>query len=333
VSVFTGLALRAACYEKWMEFAGWLAYTPFIVATFYGTYLGTTFRTGQHFVTLSRITVYQAVAGTLVLPMLPLLGYYGACLRTAINSIVNLFLLHRWRPMRIQPRLDWPGFRDVIRIGLPLSGSGYLATSLWVSLEGSFMLMWFGIKLLGLYSMAVFVRTILTQMAQNLNQVMNVKVYEQYGRSGQVGDCIKLILKPAALAFLASFPLIVFGWFAMPWVVSLLIPKYIAAVPMMRLTLLALPISFLSLPTTILWATGRRLDCFASVIAGFGTFAALSGIFHAINVGNLSILIASALGQAINIFVSYMLLWRLFLKQKQCLREGYPINVSLSTVK
>jgi O-antigen/teichoic acid export membrane protein len=219
--------------------------------------------------------------------------------------------------MNLRPRLDWTSFRDVIRIGLPLSGAGYVATSLWFSLEGTFVLEWFGIKILGLYSMAIFVRTVVVQLAQNMNQVMNVKIYEQYGRSGQVADCVRLIFKPTALALLASLPLIFVGWFELPWAVNLLIPKYVGAIPMMRVMLLAMPITFLSLPATILWATGRRIDCFASVIAGFVAFAGLSCLLYALNVGALSVLIASILGQALNVLVSYMLILRLVRQERR----------------
>ena len=144
-AIFLGLALRAASYGEWMQFWGWLAYSLFIVATFYGGYLGMTFRTGQQFIALSKTSVIHAISGTLVLPLLPIMGYYGVCLRTAVGSATNMFFLHCWRPLRVRPRLDWPSFREVVRIGLPLSGAGYLATSLWVSLEGTFMLEWFRI--------------------------------------------------------------------------------------------------------------------------------------------------------------------------------------------
>ena len=316
-AIFLGLALRAACHREWMQFWGWLAYVPAIVANFYGVYLGTTFRTGQQFVTLSKISVIQAIAGTLVLPLFPIMGYFGACLRTGVSSVTNIFFLHRWRPMKVCPRLDWSGFREVIRIGLPLSGADYLSWPLWVSMEGTFVLEWFGIKMLGLYSMAVFVRTVFVQLAQNMNQVMVVKIYERYGRSGRVEDCVRLIFKPTAFAFLASLPLMVAGWFALPWAVGLLIPNYVGAISMMRVMLLAMPIMFLSLPITILWATGRRIDCFVSVIAGFMAFAGLSCLLYLLNVGALSVLIASILGRATNIVVSYMLILRLVLQQKR----------------
>ena len=316
-SIFLLLGLRAAFYHDWMKFWGWLAYVPVIVGTFYGGYLGATFRTGQQFIKLSKASVLQAIAGTLVLPLLPIMGYYGACLRTSVTTVTNLLLLHNWRPMKVHPCLDWTSFRDVISIGLPLSGIGYIYTSLWFSLEGTFVLERFGIKTLGLYTMAVFVRTVVVQLAQNMNQVMSVKIYAQYGRSGYIAECVRLILQPMLLAFLVSLLLIVFGWFALPWVVSLLIPKYIEAISIMQVMLLAMPLAFLSLPTTILWATGRLSYCFASVSGGFVAFVALSYLFKRMDIGVLSILVASMVGQTINVLASYLLILKLILQEKR----------------
>lgn len=328
-AVFLGLALRAAHYRDWMQVGGWLAYSPSIVATFYGLYLGTTFRTSQQFIALSRISVTQAVAGTLVLPLLPIMGYYGACVRLAVTSVTNVLLLHGWRPLNVRPRLDWPSFREVVRMGLPLSGVGYIYTSLWVSLESTFVLEWFGIKMLGLYSMAIFVRTMVVQLAQNMNQVMGVKIYDQFGRSGRVEDCVRLIFKPMAFAFLASLPLALVGWFALPWAVSLLIPRYVGAVSLMQMALLTMPITFLSLPVTILWATGRRIDCFVSVVWGFMTFAGLSFLVYRLGLGAFGVLVASLLGQAINVLVSYLLIRRLVLRERRLSTDERPLNCSV----
>lgn len=315
--IFLLLAIRAACLGQWMNFGGWIAHLPFIIATFYGGYLGTTYRSGQEFIALSKTNVIQAVAGALVLPFLPMIGYYGACLRTAVTAITNLFFLHRWRPMKVQPHLDWVGFREVVHIGLPLSGVGYIYTSLWSSLEGTLVLMWFGTEVLGLYSVALFVRGVVAILAQNINQVINVRIYAQYGSSGRVRDCLNLIYKPMAFAFLMSLPLVLVGWLSMPWAVSMLIPKYVGAIPIMRVVLVVMPITFLSLLVTIIWATGRWILCFKGVTAGFVTFVGLSYVSCRLNMDVLSIPIASMLGQMVNVIVSYILILRLVRQEKK----------------
>jgi O-antigen/teichoic acid export membrane protein len=234
--------------------------------------------------------------------------------------------------MRLGPRLDWPNFREVIRIGLPLSAIGYIYVSLWMSLEGTFVLEWYGKETLGLFAVAATVRMMLVQLAQNMNQVMSVKIFEQYGRSERVADCVRMIFKPITLALLVSLPAVVVGWIALPWAVQLLIPKYVGAVAMMRVMLLALPLTFLGLPMNILWATGRKIDCLMSVIVGFAAFAAFSFVFWQLNFQDLSVPLASTLGQVINVVVSFVLILRLVRRENRpCGMEiGECVEIPLS---
>lgn len=314
---FVGMSLRAYCYREWMECVGWLAFTPSIVAAFYGAYLNTTFRTGQQFVSLTKASAVGAIAGTLVLPLLPMLGYYGACLRTAAMSIGSLYCLHRWRPMRVRARLDWPAFWEVIRIGLPISTIGYIGSALWGSLEGTFVVAWFGTEVLGLFAMAVFIRSVGVQLAQNMNQVISVKVFEQYGRSAQVGDCRRLIVLPLVLALLASIPMIVVGWFALPWLVEVFVPKYVDAITMMRVMLFAIPLTFLNLPMSILQATGHRVYYAIAVMVGFSAFVGASYILYCFGFGAIGVIVASMLGQVINVLMAQVLISRLVHHEKQ----------------
>lgn len=330
--LFLALAMRAAYYHEWVQFWGWLASTPGILVVFYGGYLRTTFRTGQQFIKYSKISVIQAISGTLVLPLLPLMGYFGVCLRVAVGSVINIFFLHRWRPLRVRPRLDWSDFLGVIRIGLPLSGIGYLSTSLWASVEATLVMGWFGIKMLGLYSVAIFFRTLIVQLANNLNQVLTVKIFEQYGRTNQVEDCLSLILKPLAFAFLASIPLVIVGWFLMPWAMRLLVPKYTEAILMAQLMLLMLPITFLRLPSAIIWATGRLINCLIPVAASFLMFVGCSFLFYQLNVGVLSVVISSMIGMAIEIIGFCLLIWVMILRERRESADFIKPSVSMKVI-
>jgi O-antigen/teichoic acid export membrane protein len=316
VVLFLAMAVKAACFHEWMQFWGWLAYLPMIVMTFYGGYLGTTFRTGHQFVTYSNANVIQAVVSTLVLPLLPFLGYYGACLRIAAGSLTNLLLLHRWRPMKVLPRLDWPNFWEIIRVGLPLAGTGYVATALWTSVEGSLMLEFFGLKVLGLYTAAVFVRTVVVLVAQNMNQVLTVKICEQYGRTNRFENCLRLIFKPLMLAVLASIPLIAVGWFVLPWAIGLLIPKYVEAISMSQLMLLTLPLIFVQIIRAIFRAAGRWIDCAISDGVGLPAFIGCFFLLYRMNFGPLSVVIGSILGLSASLLVSCVLLRRLILRER-----------------
>ena len=315
-ALFLALALRAAFNKEWMGFLGWLSYVPVIVMTFYGGYLSTTFRTGHQFVELSRTSIIKAIAETLILPLLPILGYYGMCLRTALGSTANLYYLHKWRPMKVRAILDWSKFREVIRVGLPLSGIGYIATALWASVEATLVLGWFELKVLGLYSVAVLGRTIVSQLAANINQVITVKIFEQYGRTKSVEDCIRLIYRPIILSFLGSIPLVIAGWLLLPHVILLIVPNYLEAVPMAQLMLLMLPITFLRLPSSIPWAMGRWFDCLVPVAVGFIVFTGLAWFLHRLGYGVLSVVLASIIGTLFNISGYFLLIRRLLIQER-----------------
>lgn len=317
VLIFALLAIKSLWYQDVRQFWGWLAYIPVIIGILYGGYLSTTIRTGQQFVALSKISIVQALAGTIVLPLFPIMGYYAACLRTAASSATNIFFLHKWRAMKIRPTLDWVCFKEIVKMGLPLSGAGYISTALWMSVEGTLVLHWFGLKILGLYAVAVFVRTVIDQLALSVNQVLNVKIYEQYGKTGRVNDCIRLIYMPMGFVVMALIPVVCAAWITLPWIIELLIPKYIEALPMMRLVVVAMPIMFLRVPVTILWAVGRRIHCFISVLIGFASFISLAYLFRAQDMGVLSILLASVFGQALNIIVAYIIIARYVVAEKR----------------
>lgn len=309
--LFLSLALRAAFHHQWMYFWGWLAYMLGIIATFYGGYLGTTFRTGQQFIALSRISILQAVAGTLVLPLLPIMGYYGACLRAAVTSAANVFFLHRWRPMKVRLRLDWPRFWEVIRVGLPLSGIGYIYTSCWLSVEGTLVLTWFGVEALGLYSVAVLIRTLVGQLVQNVSQVLSVKICECYGHSSNARAALRRSVVPIMLMALASLPLIGIGWFLMPWAVRVFIPRYIEATFLMQLFLLMMPVTLLKIPTAILWIAVRLLDCFIGVAVGFAAFVLSAFGFHWMHGGLAGVAVAFVVGQVAYLLVAWLFTLRL----------------------
>jgi O-antigen/teichoic acid export membrane protein len=315
-AVFLALATRAAYAGDWMQFWGWLAFVPVLGTTFYGGYLGTTYRTRHDFVALSKASVVQSILGTAALPLLPMMGYYGACLRNALTSGLGLAVLHKWRPLRVRPTLDWWSFKRVIGVGLPLSAIGYLSTSLWTSFEGTLVLAWFGNRGLGLYSMAIFVRVLCSQLAQNLNQVLNVRIYEQYGRTRRAEDCLRLVLRPLVVAVGASIPVLLVAWVALPKVVLLVMPNYREAVQTMQLMLASGPITLLSLPTAVLWAAVRRMDCLAGVGSGFITFVATSYLLSSHHYGILAVVIGSIFGQLVNLAVCYALLTRLVLHDR-----------------
>lgn len=308
--LFLCLATLAASHRDWMRLWGWLAYIPIVIAIFYGGYLATTYRTGQHFVRLTRANVLQSLVGLLALPIVALLGYFGVCFRNGLAACAQVLLLHIYRPMKVRPSLDWGSFSRVIRVGLPLSAVGYISTSLWLSVEGSMVLSWYGTRAMGLYSVAVLLRSIGSQLAANMNQVITVRIIEQYGRFARMTDCLHLVVKPTVYAFVASIPLVAVAWCLMPWAVRTFIPRYLDATLMVQIMLAMVSLTVLQLPIAMLWASARIRDCFMAAAVGFLAFLASAYCGRALGLGVTSVVAGSVFGNMTMSLVSYGFIWR-----------------------
>ena len=316
--LFSSFAIWAAFHHNWMYFWGWLSSVPMIILILYGNdYLVATYRTGDQFTRLARTNIIQSFAGLLILPLLPILGYYGVCLRAGVSAGVNVCCLHIWRPLKVRPRLDWHDFYHVIRLGCRLSLIGYIWTSLWISVEGSMILGWYGTTSLGLYGVACMVRTVGSQLALSMNQVIGIKIYEQHGRTGKVMDSVRLTVKPMIYALVGSVLLIGGGWLLVPCTVRLLIPRYVDAIRMTQLMLPMVAITVLQLPITILWGTARLMDCFISIAGGFAVFVTCAFLLKSINMGANGVVVGSIVGHAVSVLLTYFFIFRLACNQKR----------------
>ena len=295
--VFVSLAVLEGARNHWREAAGWLAHSFAIVGAFYGTYLNNIFRSTGRLLSLSKPTALEALAGAVTLPTFPLFGYYGACLRTGLSSGVALVALHWYRPFRTTENASWGRFLSVIRVGFSFSITGYVATALWTAVEGTFVLRWFGVEALGLFSIAVLVRTVINQLLQNMLQVMTIKVYQEYGRTGRASSCLAMVWRPSVLLAVAIGAFALIGWWAVPRAVDLLLPKYTAAGPLIRIALILVPISAFQLYGTILRAINMPIRYFWSVAPGFVLFLVCSYVLRGSGLDCGLVLIASAVGQ------------------------------------
>ncbi|MEN6459654.1 MAG: hypothetical protein ABFC63_12075 [Thermoguttaceae bacterium] len=306
---FLGLALVDALHGRWMHACGWIAHTPVLFAALYGVGLGTTYRTGGDFARLSTINMAQAVVGTLLLPLVPPLRYVGLCLRLFLVSLFGAALLQRSCPFPIRRGFGVKDLWGVVRVGLPLSVVGYLATSFWWSLESSLVFRHLGVEALGLFTVVVLFRQTACQLLLNVNQVYMPRIAEQFGRSGRITDCVRLSVKPTLLAALATLPLMAIGWALAPAAIRLAMPKYADAIAAVQWTLPMMLVFVLRLPLYSLQASGRYVDHGVSVVCGIVCFVAAAIIAFQWDGGLVGIVLASTAGHVAQNAVSYVFIF------------------------
>jgi O-antigen/teichoic acid export membrane protein len=284
---------------------GWLSQAVCCWGIFYGGYVGATYRTLNHFVALARIQLVQTIVSFGMVFLLPFLGFYGFCIRSASASAAGVWLFHRNRPLKIPYRLDTKALSEVVKIGLPLSFWGSINTSIWTATESALMLYLGGVTGLGLFAAATLLREGINILPQAVNQVMLPRVVEGFARDESIRNAnARTVWLTAGLTGSMVLIILVFSYL-IDFLVPVAIPKYIDGIPLMKICLWFAVIQTASLPLNTLFATGRSWLFGRGIIVGLVVFT-LAAFFLAPAFGGvLAVALGSLLGRTARTIAAY----------------------------
>ncbi|MEN6350331.1 MAG: hypothetical protein ABFD08_13155 [Syntrophomonas sp.] len=298
---------------------GWLSQAIFCWEIFYGSYLTSTYRTLHHFVLLARIQIVQTILNFGMVFLLPFLRFYGLCARVAFPSLLALWLFHRKRPLKVTYHLDIKALKEVIKIGLPFGIWGALYSTAWLATESALILALDGVVALGLFSVAYALRSALNSLPVAIWQVLTPRVVTSFARNGSIRNINARII--GVTAVLTGFMVIVAyaGSFLLDIFVPLLIPKYIAGIPIMKVCLWFPVVQAAFLPINTLFATGKPWLFGRGIIAGIIIFALTTYLLLPMMGGLLAVTIGSLLGRAVRTLAAYVDLYILMKSEREVL--------------
>ena len=303
---FVCCATYSLLHQDLYGFAGWLSQAFFCWAVFYGSYLNSTYRTLNHFVTMARIQVVESLLNFGMVFLLPFLRFYGLCARAALPSILALWLFHRKRPLKVAYRFNAKDLSEVIKTGFLFSVWGTLYTSAWVATESALILSLSGATALGLFSVAYAVRGAMSILPTAMWQVLTPRVVTALVRDGSVHSAnTRIIWVTAGLTGL----MILLAWagsFFLDIFVPYVIPKYVAGIPVMKVCLWFSVVEAAFLPMNVLFATGRSWLYGRSVIAGIVVFPLATYLLLPTLGGLLAVAVGSLLGRTARTLAAYM---------------------------
>jgi O-antigen/teichoic acid export membrane protein len=285
--------------------AGWLAQAFVSWSYFYGGYLGATYRTINHFVVYAKVQLIQSVAAFMLILAVPYFGFYGLCLRTAIPAIILVYLFHRFRPLKINLKLDIKPLIKVIKIGLPFCFWGTLGSSLWFALENSLLLKIGGVRELGLFSVVFVLREGLCVLTRAIQMVSAPRVIESYAREGSIRPAARKNIKIAlalVTVMLMGIPLLSL---CLDYFVPLAIPKYVEGLAAMKVALWAVVVEAASLPLNSLLATGKAWLYGRGVLAGLITFVIITPFLSTHVDALLAVVLGSLAGRLVRMAACY----------------------------
>lgn len=192
---------------------------------FYTNYLLSTFRSNNAFKKLTYIYVGMSlfILGSLVL--VATYGYLGHVTRISMIALLQLLLLHIYRPFRIKPKFKLKFFKLLTSTGIPLFVFGYL-TGIANTFNRLVMLQLGTTLEMGLYSPAIAVNTAMRLIPVTLSQYIYPKFSYMAGETNSKATIWKMAIKVSLIVFVILVPITVLGYFLMPWLIETIFPKY-----------------------------------------------------------------------------------------------------------
>ncbi len=319
---FIVLAMVSLVSGNWRAALAWLVQATTIAGFLYGGYLGATYRTGHDFKALAKSTIVSSTVNLFTLPFFLIWPYVTMAVRSGLGSLVSLVYLHIHRPLRLAWRFSWREWLDLIKHGFPLSVAGYGGTTLWTTIETTLVLRFLGTQALGFWSMSFMVLELAIKVPHAIDSIYIPRVTECFGRTGSVDECLLLCKKPLLWGIPGMILMAGAANIILPFIVPILMPKYIGAIPTMCLMMIVLVFVLLELPYCLLIAMGKLAQQNFAVYFGLGCFVLLALGSVRLGMGLIGIVVASLLGRMMKILAIYVFIYHNRQPTKSLLLKG-----------
>lgn len=314
ILLFGTLSLTSLYNKDFRAAIGWGAQIPASIGLLYGAYLGVMYRTSSNFKRLSYNNVISTTIGVPLLTFVRFWGYWGLALRSIFNSLSLVWLNQFYLPVKVKAVFNLKTIKELAKISLRFSVPGYLHSTALVASVNALILYFSGERVLGVYTLALSVKTMALTFSKALSQIFHVKITTKYGQTEDVYKCLRYSQKPALLGLSLSFFLAVALYLGITPFISLLVPKFIDSIPVIQILSAMILLHALSLPLLIissaLWYRTWTVMCVTNLLVAITALLILPKT--AVNAA-----VALILGKSAEIFVGYMSLTLNYkLKQK-----------------
>lgn len=255
--IFAVLSLWSLISGNYRSLVGWGVQILFVINSIYGFYLNTMYRTSFDFKRLSYNNVTAKVVDSIALVCVYFWGFWGLAIRYVFGSMVGLYLNIHYVPVKVKAVFDTKRLLDLAKISLPLAIPGYIGSSFLTASISFIILSCCGTHGLGIYGLAVSFQVMSLIPTQAIHQMFMTKQAYKYGETDDARACLKTLKVPTLLSVCAATALALTLCLVIGPFVKLLLPKYVEAIPIIRILAVQLPISAAGMPllviSTALW--------------------------------------------------------------------------------
>jgi hypothetical protein len=215
--------------------------------------------------------------------------------------------MHIVRPVKVGWCLPFGEFLCLVKRGMRLFMSDYLRYNFWLTVEIWLMLYVAGERGVGLYIFSNMITVMSSQICTAINMVYIPQMAQRFGQTGKIIPCLRLAVKPTLLNLGISTIIIVCYWFLLPPLISYAFPKYIEAIPILRVLILQILLVSISLPMFMLTILESYITQFIAVVTGLVVFVGIALLINSMGAREIAVPWGTLAGQVV--FTGICLLW------------------------
>lgn len=313
-AVLLVLSLFYAVIGNFENALGWAVHAILAFLLFYNTYyLQMTYRTSHDFARLAISKVFESTASVVLIVMVVWWGFYGLCIKALLVAFVSLGILYWWRPIRVLPRWDWSSIKHLFSIGCPIFIVGQIY-SYWGVIVSTCVLATLGKTGMGLYTIVVMSLAAMETVPKAVSQIVYPRMAQAWGEKEDIGNILKVAIKPILLMFLGLIPILVLANYLVGPAIEFLLPKYVAAIPAVKWSIWISLICTLDPITNVFNVVRRQRLYLALILTGMiATFVSIKVLIvfegNTLAVFPQSMLIGKTVFMALCYFVIYRI-WK-----------------------
>jgi O-antigen/teichoic acid export membrane protein len=198
----------------------------------------------ERFVISSKMKSGFAVANMILTLVLAYAWGFGGAVLAQLISYWLLFFFYRQEFSLVQaPLFNWAFFRDQFKIGFPVGLNGVIY-GFFITIDQTVIASTLGVAVLGQYALTAMARSSIGLIPGAIGEVLYMRTSNEYGRTGQVGAVLPLIMKADIYQAYLVAPLIGLAIICAPVLIKLILPAYQSGVAPLQIFLLGLFFTF-----------------------------------------------------------------------------------------
>lgn len=189
-------------------------------------FLPTLYRTNNEFKSLGNQNILVNSANILTVFLVYFFSIYGLIIKSVLIALFEFYLKFKNKPFKLSYRFEFIHMKVLIKTGLPMFIASQ-SVQLWLTFINNFVYSVGGALNFGLFGLSNIIQNTLGIIPRSMSQVVFPQMTKSLSQGTPIDIVLKSNIKPMLFQFIIMLFICVLGFYLLPIVIPIVLPKYI----------------------------------------------------------------------------------------------------------